>query len=292
MAICGHRAQAMQAPAVPERNQRNIKLKNLRRDVQQLQLCLERFATFERDESHDGSDVEDPSHKLIDWNSPPTYDEDFVESYFFDPLQGFVYWSSPPKCDKDLVECCLPYDQKEEPVADWFTPIFYGIHPQEEKPFKEVNLLDSFATLDGISVSHVHDENTHEEMCYSNVEEVFDYVDFLGVNNILSSSHDLTKILTFTRETMIDPFFKTFMACEDKITRGKYLSFKVSHGNGHSFKYNHHGHVMIRRTLLIVKYHLVLIMRREEWIELIGHLKDRGKKKDGLEGKSSSTGGV
>jgi hypothetical protein len=82
------------------------------------------------------------------------------------------------------------------------------------------------------------------------------------------------------------------MACEDKITRGKYLSFKVSHGNGHSFKYNHHGHVMIRRTLLIVKYHLVLIIRREEWIELIGHLNDRGKKKDGLEGKSSSTGGV
>jgi hypothetical protein len=115
MAVRGHRAQAMQNPAVPERNRRNIELKNLRKDVQQLQLCLEHFAASEHDAFHDGSDVEDHSHELIDWNSPPTFDEDLVESY-------------------------LPYDQKEEPVANWFTAIFYGIYPQEEKPFEEVNL--------------------------------------------------------------------------------------------------------------------------------------------------------
>ena len=125
----------------------------------------------------------------------------------------------------------------------------------------------------------MHDENTHGEVCYSNVEEVFDYVDFHGVNNILSSSPNLMKILMFTRETMIDPFFNTLMACEEKIIHEKQLIFKVSHSNGQSFQYNHHCLVIIRRTLLIVEYHLVLIMRREEWIELIVHPKDRGKKK-------------
>jgi hypothetical protein len=62
----------------------------------------------------------------------------------------------------------------------------------------------------------VHDESTHSEVFDSNVDEVFDYVDFLGVNNILSSSPNLRKILKFTRETMIGPFFNTFMACEEK----------------------------------------------------------------------------
>ena len=260
---CGRRAQANQTPAVSERNQRDIKLKNLRRDVQQPQLCLEHFVA-----SHDGSDVEDPSHKLIDWNSPPTYDEEFVQSYFSNPSQGFVDWSSLPTFDEDLVESYLSYDQKEEPVADWFTPTFNGIHPQEEKPFEEVNLSDSFTTLDGIFVSHVHDENTCGEVFDSNVEEVFAYVDFLWVNNILPSSN-LMKILMFTRETMIGPFFNTFMACEEKIIHEMQLSFKVSHSNGQSFQYNHHGLVIIRRTLLIVEYHLVLILRREQWIQLI-----------------------
>jgi hypothetical protein len=141
MVVHGRRAQANQTPTVPKRNRRDIKLKNLRRDVQQLQLCHECFAASEHDASHDGSDVEDPSHELIDWNSPPTYDKDFVESYFFDLSQGFVDWSSPPTFDEDLVESYLPYDKKERPVADWFTLTFYyGIHLQEERPFEEVNL--------------------------------------------------------------------------------------------------------------------------------------------------------
>jgi hypothetical protein len=78
-----------------------------------------------------------------------------VQNYFSDPSQGFVDWSYPPTFDEDLVESYFPYDKKEEPVANWFTPIFYGIYPQEEKPFEEVNLLESFTTLDGISVSQM-----------------------------------------------------------------------------------------------------------------------------------------
>jgi hypothetical protein len=41
-----------------------------------------------------------------------------VQSYFLDPSQGFVDWSSPPTFDEDLVESYLPYDKKEEPIAD------------------------------------------------------------------------------------------------------------------------------------------------------------------------------
>ena len=85
MAVRGHRAHANQAPVVPECNRCNIELKSLRRDVLQLQLCLERFAGFEHKASHHGFDVEDPSYELIDWNSPPTYDEDFDEGCFFYP---------------------------------------------------------------------------------------------------------------------------------------------------------------------------------------------------------------
>jgi hypothetical protein len=55
------------------------------------------------------------------------------------------------------------------------------------------------------------------------------------VNNILSSSPNLMKILMFTRETMIDPFFNTLMACEEKIINETQLSFKVSHSNGRAF---------------------------------------------------------
>jgi hypothetical protein len=58
---------------------------------------------------------------------------------------------------------------------------------------------------------------------------VFDYVDFLGVNNILSSSPNSMKIFMFTRETMIGPFFNTFLAFEEKIIHEKQLSFEVSH---------------------------------------------------------------
>jgi hypothetical protein len=86
-------------------------------------------------------------------------------------------------------------------------------------------------------------------------------------------------IMLFTRETMIGPFFNTFMACEEKIIHEKQLSFKVSHSIGQRFQYNYHGFVLIRQYLLVVEYHLVLILRREEWIEWIGHPKDRGKKK-------------
>jgi hypothetical protein len=96
------------------------------------------------------------------------------------------------------------------------TAIFYVSHPQEEKPFEKVNLSDSFAALYSIYVPRVYNENTHDEVCYSNVEEVFDYVDFHGVNNVLSSSHDLKKILNFTRKTTIETFFNTFMAREEK----------------------------------------------------------------------------
>ena len=80
MAVRGRHAQANQTLAILKGNRRDIKLKNLRRDVQQLQLCLECFAASKHDASHDGSEVEDPSHELIDWISPTTNDEDFAES--------------------------------------------------------------------------------------------------------------------------------------------------------------------------------------------------------------------
>ena len=79
----------------------------------------------------------------------------------------------------------------------------------------------------------MHDENTHGEVFDSNVEEVFDYVDFLGLNNSLSSSPNWM----FTRETMMGSFFNTFMACEEKIINEKQLSFNVSHSTRQSSQY-------------------------------------------------------
>ena len=137
----------------------------------------------------------------------------------------------------------------------------------------------------------MHDKDTHGAVFDSNVEEVFDYVDFLGVNNILSNSPNLMKILMFTRETMICLFFNTFMVCEEKIIHEKQLKFKVSHSTGQSFQYYHHGLVMIRQTLIIVEYHLVLILRGEECIKLIGHPKDRGKKMMDLRASLHHKGG-
>jgi hypothetical protein len=45
-------------PVALERDLRDIEMDNLRRQVQQLQECLERVEAFEHDASHHGSDVE------------------------------------------------------------------------------------------------------------------------------------------------------------------------------------------------------------------------------------------
>ena len=77
--------------------------------------------------------------------------------------------------------------------------------------------------IDDITDYKKVDENLLGELPNFNDEEL-GYVDFLGIYNILSDSHnnDCDEFYVdgenymFTRETMTDPFFSIFMACGRK----------------------------------------------------------------------------
>jgi hypothetical protein len=62
-------------------------------------------------------DVEDPSQGFLDWDSPPTYDTDII--------------------DGDLVGDFLSYDQEEESVVDWVSPLIFDIYPKKEEPLEK-----------------------------------------------------------------------------------------------------------------------------------------------------------
>jgi hypothetical protein len=115
-------------------------------------------------------------------------------------------------------------------------------------------------------------------------EEEVEYIDFLGVEDILNSpNNDLgefyvnEKNYMFTREIMADLFLSIFMARgrekeqenDDKV---EYLPSDVR-----GFNDKHRGMPMIKSITFIVTYCLVLILRKGEWNELIGHPKDRRK---------------
>jgi hypothetical protein len=74
--------------------------------------------------------------------------------------------------------------------AYWIPLIFYGIHPEEEKPLEEVNLLDSVAIFHESAIHHVFYESPKSEFFDFNVEEI-DYVDDILSNSFINDCDDL-----------------------------------------------------------------------------------------------------
>jgi hypothetical protein len=132
----------------------------------------------------------------------------------------------------------------------------------EEEPLEEVNLSDSLAILYGNPIHYVIDK-TSEDKIHDFKVEIINYVDFLGIDNILLNVGfcAVGKIFVFTREKAREEYGKS-----EELPSGVL-----------GFHNKHRSMLMMKSVALIVGYCLVLIVRNVEWNELTGHPKDRGK---------------
>jgi hypothetical protein len=156
-------------------------------------------------------------------------ESDFVDEEFKhkdeDPSQGFVDWDTPPIYDDDVneeepIEEPLASDLEEEYKEYGLHPIFSGLYPDEDGQWEDEEPTDDIADSeeDYIADDEGVDEDFTGEVPNFNGETV-DYVDFLGIDNILNSPHDDygefyadEENYMFTRESVVDPFFNIFMA--------------------------------------------------------------------------------
>jgi hypothetical protein len=88
--------------------------KSVDREFQEFEFIDEEF-------EHEGVEDEDPSQGFVDWDSPPTYDDDVNE--------------------EDPIEEPLISNQMEEINLSESIAIFY----KEDEPLEDVSLLESFA---------------------------------------------------------------------------------------------------------------------------------------------------
>jgi hypothetical protein len=117
------------------------------------------------------------------------------------------------------VECSLSYDQEKESVEDWVFPLIYDIYPEKEESLEKVNLSDTIENfVDESFTYHLLDESPKSEVFDLDANEV----DFLGVENILSSSLDINGFddfyvennFMFESEEILDPFWEILMVHE------------------------------------------------------------------------------
>jgi hypothetical protein len=73
-------------------------------------------------EDFEHEDVEDPSQGFVDWDSPPTYDDDVS--------------------DEDPIEEPLATDLEEEYEEYGLHPIFGGFYPKKDDQLEDEKLMD------------------------------------------------------------------------------------------------------------------------------------------------------
>jgi hypothetical protein len=122
-----------------------------------------------------------------------------------------------------------------------------------------------------------------EEDDIADYKEV-EYVDFLGVEDILNSpNNNVGEFYTdeenymFIREVTVDPFMSIFMARGKEKEQEKYGKSEELTSGVWGVHDRHQGIPMMRSVTLILGCCLVLILRNDDWNELTGHPKDRGK---------------
>jgi hypothetical protein len=117
---------------------------------------------------HEGVEDEDPSQWLIDWDTPPIYDDDVNE--------------------EEPIEEPLESDPKEKYEEYGLHPMFSSLYPnaddqlEDEEPTNDITDYEEDDIADDDDV----DEDFSGEVPNFNGEDV-DYVDFLGVEDILNS---------------------------------------------------------------------------------------------------------
>jgi hypothetical protein len=149
---------------------------------------------------HEGIEDEDPLQRFVDWDSPPTYDDDVNE--------------------EDPIEELLASNLEEEYEEYGLRPIFDCLYPNKDDQLEQEEPTDDIADYeeDDIAEYEAIDEDFSGEVPNFNGQES-DYVDFLGIEDILNSpNYDVGKFYAddenymFIRETTTDPFLSIFMA--------------------------------------------------------------------------------
>jgi hypothetical protein len=115
-------------------------------------------------------------------------------------------------------------------------------------------------------------------------EEEVEYVDFLGVEDILNSpNNDLGEFYVdgenymFTTKIMADPFLSIFMARGREKEREKYGKVEYLPSDVRGFNDKHRGMWMMKNVTFIMGCGLIVILRNGEWNQLTRHLKGSGK---------------
>jgi hypothetical protein len=181
---------------------------------------FQKFEVIDEEFEHEGIEEGDPSQGFIDWDSPPTYNDDINE--------------------KDPIEKPFPSNIKEEYEEDGVFPMFGGLYTDEDDQLEDEELTNDITdyeeddheeekeAMGDIADYEEVDEGLSDEVPNYNEEDV-EYVDFLGIKDILNSpNNDLGEFYLdeetymFTRETMADPFLSIFMARGREKEREKY----------------------------------------------------------------------
>jgi hypothetical protein len=166
---------------------------------------------------------------------------------------------------------------EEEHEEDKFFPMFRGLYPDED------NQLGDEEPTDDIDEYEEVDEGLSGEVSNYNEEEV-EYVDFLGVEDILNSpNNNVDEFFTdeenymFIREVTTDSFLSIFMARGREKEQDKYGKSEELTNGMCGFHDKHRSMAMMMSVAFIGKCRLVLILRKGEWNELTRHPKDRGR---------------
>jgi hypothetical protein len=177
-----------------------------------------------------------------------------------------------------------------------FFPMFGGLYIDEDDQLEDKEPIDDFTDYEeddqgeeeepmgDIADYKEGNDGLSGEVPNYNEEEV-EYIDFLGVEDILNSpNNDLGEFENYmsTREIMADPFLSIFMARGREKEQEKYGKVKYLPSDVQRFNDKHRGMPMMKSITFIVTCCLVLILRKGEWNELIGHPKDRRKNQPNL----------
>jgi Ca2+-binding EF-hand superfamily protein len=220
-------------------------------------------------ENTESVDEECQESKVID----EEFERECVEDV--DPSQGFVDWDSPPTYDDDINE----KDPIEKPLA-------FALEEEHEelgKQMDEVNLSESFALFDNNSTYYVPVKSLEGKVFDFSVEPI-DYIDFIGIDVILSnySSQNYDEIY-MVEEAFLSKIERLFvsslrirMACGKSKAREKHNKSTQKRGVW-GFHNNHQDTPLMKITMIIMGRGLTVKLRRDDWNELTGHPKDRGR---------------
>jgi hypothetical protein len=182
----------------------------------------------------------------------------------------------------------LAFDLKEEYEDYGLHPMFSGLYLDEDDQSEDEELTDDISDYgeddiadyeeDDIANDEDVDEDLPGEVPNFNGEDV-DYVDFLGINNILNSPHDDYGefYADKERESVVNPFLSVFMARGREKEQQKNDKSEVLPSGVWGVHDRHQGIPMMRSVTLSLGCCLVLIVRKVKWNKLTKHPKDCGK---------------